>query len=105
MKQVYHFNPLTGEFIEAIHIGENEELPKDCTFEKWTPPIWKPVFKNGSWIEGATEEEMKPAVTPPTVEAQLEEEKAKVRRLETQLNQTNADLQGFMDFYFDNTGL
>jgi hypothetical protein len=51
------------------------------------------------------EEDIQNYVEPKTVEELLIEEQAKTRRLETQLNQTNADLQGFMDFYFENMPL
>ncbi|CAM4109879.1 hypothetical protein [Mesobacillus thioparans] len=100
----HKYDTVTGAWIpgEEIIVGENEKLPPFYTTKPVPVPNWKPKFINGGWVETAEEEEKNPIPQPPkpTLEEQLEEEKAKTRRLEVQLNQTNADLQGFMDYFF-----
>jgi hypothetical protein len=76
MKQVYKYDQ-DGKYIEPVIIVPNENgdyvLPESCTFEELPQPNWKPVFKNGVWVETATEEEKNPpgVIPQPSVEKKL----------------------------------
>jgi hypothetical protein len=74
-QQVYKYDH-EGNYIEPLIIYPDEndqyDLPENCTFVELPKPAWKPVFKNGQWVETATEEEKNPVITPqPTIEETL----------------------------------
>jgi hypothetical protein len=75
---------------------------KGIYIEVWNSDKPKPSMEE---VKAWHEEDMKNFVPSKSVDELLAEEQAKTKRLETQLNQTNADLQGFMDFYFENMPL
>jgi hypothetical protein len=60
MKQVYKFDD-KGQYLEPV-IVYDDKLPFDCTDKEPPQPNWKPVFKDGEWVETATYEEMNPTV-------------------------------------------
>lgn len=72
MKQVYRFND-QGQYIEPVVIADNVPIPASCTDKPLPQPNWKPVFKNGAWVETATADERNPpAPAPqPSVEEKL----------------------------------
>lgn len=102
MKQVYMFDS-EGKFIEPVIIYPDEEgnyiIPDDCTNQELPQPNWKPVFKDGKWVETITDEELAELSKPPEP-TEIELLKKENENLKQQLAQTNNDLQGFMDFYF-----
>jgi hypothetical protein len=64
MKQVFKYDS-NGKFIEPVLIEDNAPLPANCTDKPLPQPNWKPVFKNGAWVETATEAERNPPVPAP----------------------------------------
>jgi hypothetical protein len=78
MKQVYKYDN-NGNYVEPVLIADNTPIPANCTDKPLPQPNWKPVFKNGAWVETGTPP---PAPAPqPSVEEKL-----------TQLDQDVADL-------------
>jgi hypothetical protein len=76
---------LSGEVSNSLLI-RLPSLDNDLLYRKYT---------NGSWSSEK--------IVPPTVEPQLTPEQIRIQELEQQLQQTNSDLVGFMDFYFSTT--
>lgn len=58
------------EELEIVGYKEVYDLPENSTEVPLPQPNWKPVFKDGSWIETITQEELdelnKPVVSSPT---------------------------------------
>jgi hypothetical protein len=68
MKQVYKYDSL-GNYVEPVLIEDNASIPKNCTALPLPQPNFKPVFKNGAWVETGTPS---PAPAPkPSVEDTL----------------------------------
>ncbi|CEG29786.1 hypothetical protein [Bacillus sp. B-jedd] len=61
------FDIKTGAWMpgEELQLKEGQEIPKGYTNKPIPEPNWKPIFKNGEWIETATEEEKNPPIQPP----------------------------------------
>jgi hypothetical protein len=57
MKQIFKYDD-EGKYIEPILIGEEEELPLNCTDKELPQPNYKPVFKDGDWVETITQKEL-----------------------------------------------
>ena len=53
MKQVYKYDSL-GNYVEPVLIEDNASIPKNCTDKPLPQPNYKPVFKNGAWVETGT---------------------------------------------------
>ncbi|MEH7464348.1 hypothetical protein V7166_20465 [Bacillus thuringiensis] len=84
------------EELEIVGYKEVYDLPQNSTEVPLPQPNWKPVFKDGSWIETITQDELdelnKPVVSSPTdteslalqvsdLEIQLMEEQVKGEEL------------------------
>ena len=87
MRIVYKYDSL-GNFVEPVEIADTASIPKNCTDKPLPQPNYKPVFKNGAWVETGT-----PPAHPPAVPSPVEE-------LQRQTAQLNADLAAFMDYVF-----
>jgi hypothetical protein len=72
MKQVYKYDS-NGKYVEPVIIADNAPIPASCADKPLPQPNWKPVFKNGAWVETATAAEQNPpAPAPqPSVEEKL----------------------------------
>ena len=57
MKQVFRFDN-NGCYLEPVVIQEGQDVPSDCTDQPLPQPNWKPVFKDGKWIETVTPDEL-----------------------------------------------
>lgn len=75
---------VNGEMAYANHIK----------LEKYDIDLLQRPYNNGEWGE---------KIIPPVFEPQPTPEQLRIQELERQLQQTNADLVGFMDFYFSTT--
>ncbi|MFI8710105.1 hypothetical protein ACIGHG_24380 [Bacillus sp. NPDC077411] len=82
MKLVHLYNKETGAYIgdEIIFPRQEEyqeegvtvyqkvyEIPKNSTEVLLPQPNWKPVFKDGSWIETITQDELDEINKPPVL--------------------------------------
>ncbi|AZU61085.1 hypothetical protein [Neobacillus mesonae] len=98
MKQVFKYDS-NGNYVEPVLIEADAPLPKNCTDKPLPQPCWKPVFKNGAWVETATESERNPS--PPPIElSPTEILQAENDDLKRQMAQLNADFSAFMDYIF-----
>ena len=87
MKQVYKYDS-AGNYVEPVLIDDSASVPKSCTDKPLPQPNYKPVFKNGAWVETGT-----PLAPPPAEPSPIDE-------LKRQQAQLNADLAAFMDYVF-----
>ncbi|PET77602.1 hypothetical protein CN514_00985 [Bacillus sp. AFS001701] len=97
MKQVYKFDE-NRIYIEPVLIGDDDPIPLDCTDLELPQPNYKPVFKDGAWVETITEEELEEIQNKPEPKSELEVVKEENAVLKQQVMQTNIDMQEFMDF-------
>ncbi|PFP30271.1 hypothetical protein COJ96_06045 [Bacillus sp. AFS073361] len=68
MKQVYKYDS-AGKYVEPVLIADGAPIPANCTDKPLPQPNWKPVLKNGAWVETGTPPS---APTPkPTVEQEI----------------------------------
>lgn len=74
MKQVYKFDK-NGAYVEPVLIADNAPVPSNCTTLPLPQPNWKPVFKNGAWVETAAGNPPLPAPQPPVEEKLVQMEK------------------------------
>lgn len=81
MKQVYKYDS-AGNYVEPVLIDDNASIPKSCTDKPLPQPNWKPVFKNGVWVE-----------TVKTVDLLTPAKIAKISELETKCD--SAIVNGF----------
>jgi hypothetical protein len=61
MKQVFRFDS-QGKYIEPVIIFDGQEIPSDCTETELPVPNWEPVFKDGEWVETASEKVKNPPI-------------------------------------------
>jgi hypothetical protein len=64
MKQIFKYDD-EGKYIEPILIGDEEEFPENCTDKELPQPNYKPVFKDGEWVETITQEELDELLNKP----------------------------------------
>lgn len=72
----YKYDKNSGAWIpgEEIILDSKETLPPNYTKIPVPQPCWKPVYKDGLWVETATEEERNPpqdSQTMPSIEDKL----------------------------------
>ena len=53
MKQVYKYDSV-GNYVEPVLIEDTAPIPAKCTDKPLPQPNYKPVFKNGAWVETGT---------------------------------------------------
>ena len=94
MKQVYKYDS-AGAYLEPVLIDDSASIPKNCTDKPLPQPNYKPVFKNGAWVETGT-----PPAPPPAVPSPVEVLQAENDELKRQTAQLNSDLAAFMDYVF-----
>jgi hypothetical protein len=87
MKTVYKYDAV-GNYVEPVEIADSAPTPSNCTTKPLPQPNYKPVFKNGAWVETST-----PPAPPPAEPSPIDE-------LKRQQAQLNADLAAFMDYVF-----
>ncbi|SFC52073.1 hypothetical protein [Bacillus sp. UNCCL81] len=103
MKQLYKYDG-NGKYIEPVIIGSDEPIPTDCTEVELPQPNYKPVFKNGAWVETIPEEELEEIKNKPLPKTDIEQLKEENASLKQQLIQSNEDTQVFMDFILEKLG-
>ncbi|MEH7511597.1 hypothetical protein V7146_02450 [Gottfriedia acidiceleris] len=103
MKQVYKFDE-DGNYIEPVLIGDDEPIPSDCTELELPQPNYKPVFKDGSWVETITKEELEEIQNKPQAKSDFEALKEENAALKQQVMQQNDDMQAFMDYILKTLG-
>jgi hypothetical protein len=69
MKQVYKYDN-NGKYVEPVLIADGAPIPSSCTDKPLPQPNWKPVFKNGAWVEMATDAERNPSAPAPQPSAE-----------------------------------
>jgi molecular chaperone GrpE (heat shock protein) len=106
MKSIYRFNE-EGFFTGQDFIEDHENIPEYATDvfpDVLITDDHPPLFQEGEWVEKV------PASLKEQILAETEETDELVRlkeeneKLKNQMLQINADLQGFMDYYFMNGG-
>jgi hypothetical protein len=97
-----HKYDINGAWIPGgeIRLKDGEEIPEGYTTTPLPQPNWKPVYKNGAWVETATESEKNPPQPPvqPTVEEQLSKKDEEIRELKSLMLQMDENLSAFMDY-------
>lgn len=59
MKIIYHYDEKTLQYVGFSEIDESQELPDNTTDIPLPEGLYKPVFKDGAWINGISDEEIK----------------------------------------------
>ena len=95
MKQVYKYDS-AGNYVEPVLIDDNASIPKNCTDKPLPQPNYKPVFKNGAWVE--TGSAPTPSAPTPTVEEQLADKDLQIREVRTYAQQLNDDFAALAEF-------
>lgn len=57
MRQVFQFDA-NGFLLDPMLVGDDDKIPNDCTDIQPADGFYKAQFVNGTWIEGATQEEI-----------------------------------------------
>ena len=95
MKEVYKYDSV-GNYVEPVRIEDGTPIPQNCTDKPLPQPNWKPVFKNGVWVE--TGSAPPPPAPTPTVEDQLADKDLQIREVRTYAQQLNDDFAALAEF-------
>lgn len=100
MTEIYKYDA-NGNWLpgETRQFGADETLPANFTEKPLPQPNWKPVFKNGAWVETLPESERPaPPAPTPSIEELLAEKTMQLNELRAYTQQLNDDFAALAEF-------